>query len=345
MKTNTLIALSALPSLGLALSTGPTKQPGLNSLMEKRGKLYFGTINEVNYLNDTKHTAILSNRNEFGQITPENSQKFAATEPQRGVFNFTNADRLVDRALARGQEVRCHNLVWYNGLPEWLTLGTWDRPTLLDIMENHIKHVVQHYRGRCYAWDVVNEAFNEDGSYRDTIWYKTIGPEYIPLAYELAAKYDPMAKLYYNDYGIEFVNNKSVASARLVQDLRAQGVKLDGVGLQGHLPAIQSPNYDDQMAGLKLFTDLGVEVAYTELDVFIQMPNNAAKTAQQAQAYVDTLRACLDTPKCAGITLWGFYDPYSWVWEGVPGFGDPCLWDARYNKKPVYDEMAKVLKQ
>ncbi|KAE8367534.1 glycoside hydrolase [Aspergillus caelatus] len=308
------------------MKLSPVRGLGLELPHASAGKLYFGTANDVGYFNDIRYITFLDDSTEVGQITPENSQKFDATEPQRGVFNFANADRVVNHALTQGQKVRCHNLVWHNGLPGWLTSGSWDRPTLLVIMENHIKNVVRYFRGRCYTWDVVNEAFNDDESYRETTWYNIIGAEYIPIAYQLTAKYDPAARLYYNDYGIESVNKKSIAAANLIKELLGQGVRVDGVGLQAHFPAIQLPDYESQMASLQQFTNLGVEVAYSELDV-----------------YFDTLRACLDTPRCVGITVWKSFRCALLGLAAIPGFRDPCLWDITYTKKGVYHGIEKML--
>lgn len=185
---------------------------------------------------------------------------------------------MVDWSVSQGHLVRCHNLIWHNGLPEWLSSGNWTREELLDIMEEHIEKVVTHYRGRCYAWDVVNEVLDhETGDLRSTLWLDTIGEEYIDIAFELAAKYDPEAKLYYNDYGIESKNEKSLAATELVRQLKSRGVKVDGVGLQAHFPVILAPTYDEQVENLGRFGELGVDVAYTELDVFIDMPNDPRK--------------------------------------------------------------------
>jgi len=133
--------------------------------------------------------------------------KWEFTEPQRGVFNFTGGNVVVNLAKARGKLVRCHNLVWQSELPTWLTSGTWDNATLIGIMRTHITGVVQGFGSSCYSWDVVNEAFNGDGTYASNIFYNTIGPSYVPMAFLFATQAANAAglnvKLYYNDYGIE----------------------------------------------------------------------------------------------------------------------------------------------
>jgi len=140
--------------------------------------------------------------------------KWQFTEPQRGVFDYSGGNVVVDIAEARGKSVRCHNLVWESELPSWLTSGTWDNATLISIMQVHITNLVQHWGDSCYSWDVVNEAFNGDGSYTPNIFYNTIGPAYVPLAFLFATQAANAkglkVKLYYNDYGIESKQTRTI---------------------------------------------------------------------------------------------------------------------------------------
>lgn len=349
IKMNFFLPLTTL-MMALALGVPESwasqhRNSGLNRLMAKNRKLYFGTAADNHFLNDSQYRTILKNHHDFGQITSENGQKWMYIEPEQNVFNYTLGDEMIGLANKNSQLSRCHNLIWHNQLPEWLTSRSWENATLVSVMENHIINVVTHYKGHCYAWDVVNEAFNEDGTYRQTIWYNTIGPGYIALAFQLASRYDPKAKLYYNDYDIEAINNKSLAVFGLVKQLKAQGIKIDGVGLQAHFPEPLAPSYQQLVESMKLYTSLGVDVAITELDVFVEMPNSPSRVSRQAQIYADTFRACLDVSRCVGITVWGFYDPYSWVWGVVPGFGDPCLWWSNYTKKAAYFAIEEVLRK
>jgi endo-1,4-beta-xylanase len=174
---------------------------GLNIAAKAFGKLYFGSATDNGELTDSEYTALLSDTNEFGQITPGNSMKWDTIEPSRGTFNYANADTIADLAEKNGQLLRCHTLVWYNQLPSWVTNGGFDNATLIEILENHITEEVTHYKGKCYAWDVVNEAISDDNGapLRDNIFLSTIGEAYIPIAFAAAAAADPEAKLYYND--------------------------------------------------------------------------------------------------------------------------------------------------
>jgi endo-1,4-beta-xylanase len=332
--------------------TSKLKYPGLDVLAKQAGLLYFGTAIDNVVLNNTQYVSIAHNASEFGQVTPANGQKFMYIEPQRGVFNYTMADEIVRPAIKAGQIRRCHNFVWHNQLPDWLTSRNWTKTELVSIMENHIKHEAQYFNndggyggGGCYAWDVVNEAFNEDGTLRSDIWSDTIGPEYIELAFKFARKYtSPHTRLYYNDYNIETVANKSLAAAAMVKDFKKRGIPIDGVGLQAHFTVGRSPSYQQVKDAIALFNKLGVEAALTELDVRTAIPDNSTQMAQQAQIYADSVKACVDSDNCVGVTVWDFWDPVSWVPSTFPGFGDATLFDANFTRKPAYYAVSDVLR-
>lgn len=355
MKVSTnLVALAILPFI--AASPTPDypkshghdklKYPGLDVLSKRAGLLYFGTAIDNVVLNNTKYISIAHNRSEFGQVTPANGQKWMYTEPQRNVFNYTMADAIIKPAIKAGQMRRCHNFLWHNQLPEWLTGRNWTKTELVGVLENHIKHEAEYFYDTCYAWDVVNEAFNDDGTLRSDIWLDTIGPEYIELAFKFARKYtSPRTRLYYNDYNIERINNKSTAVANLVKDFQKRDIPIDGVGLQAHFTVGRSPSYNETKATIAMFNKLRVEVAITELDVRIGLPNSPALEQQQAVVYADTVKACVDSRDCAGVTVWDFWDPVSWVPETFPGQGDACLLDANFRRKPAYYAISDMLRE
>jgi len=190
----------------------------------------------------------------------------------------------------------------------------------------------------------VNEAFNDDGTYRTDVFYNTIGPEYIPIAFETAALYDSTVKLYYNDYNIDYAGAKATAAQNLVSSLKARGIKIDGVGFQGHFIVGSTPSLSAQTANLESFTALGVEVAYTELDIrFTSLPPSTSGLAQQATDYVNTVGACLAVTDCVGITLWDYTDKYSWIPSTFSGQGEACLWNDDYTTKPAYASVISLL--
>ncbi|KAH7397498.1 putative endo-1,4-beta-xylanase [Cadophora sp. MPI-SDFR-AT-0126] len=328
----------------LPLVALPTAFCQLNQLAKAKGLKYFGSATDNPELSDAPYLAILSDVKEFGQITPGNAQKWSYTEPSQGTFSWTQADTIVNLAKTNGQLLRCHTLVWHSQLPNWVTSGTWTNATLIAAMKNHIANEVTHFKGQCYAWDVVNEAFNEDGTYRTSVFYNTIGPEYIPIAFATAAQYDPDVKLYYNDYNIESAGNKATAALNLVKSLKARGIKIDGVGLQAHFIVGSTPSLSAQTSNLASFTAQGVEVAYTELDIrFTSLPSTASGVAQQSTDYANTVSACLATLNCVGITIWDYTDKYSWIPSTFSGQGDALLWDTNLVKKPAYTAVVNVL--
>lgn len=279
-----------------------------------------------------------------------------------------DGDFVTDAAQENDMMLRCHNLVWYMSLPEWVESTNWTAGALSEVIVSNITNVMEHYKGQCYAWDVVNEALNDDGTYCESVFYKTLGEEYIKLAISTAAQVDPDAKLYYNDYSIESPGNKSDGALRIVKLLQDDGIRIDGVGMQAHFVASLAPSFDDQAAVIESFAALGVEVAYTELDVLIEVPANETNLEWQRQAYTDVNRQVERRKKMgqrlmisqmnrspvhvfpmrpasaspSGISM---THPFSWVPEVVPGYGAaPQLWFEDYSKHPAYYGIIEALK-
>jgi endo-1,4-beta-xylanase len=284
---------------------------GLAQAWTSKGREYIGTALTIR--DDPAEQAILQSRVEFNSVTPENAMKWEVTEPSRNNFSFAQADAIVDFADKYNKEVRCHTLVWHSQLPAWVSGGGFDNKTLISIMENHIKRVAGRYKNKCTYWDVVNESLNEDGTYRQSVWYDTIGEAYIPIAFRFAAKYaGSRTKLFYNDYNLEYGSAKALGAQRILKLVQSYGVQIDGVGLQAHLTSEGTASSGGAVAPdtatltrvLKLYTDLGVEVAYTELDVRFTTPVTAAKLQAQADAYARVTQSCINVKKCVGITLW-----------------------------------------
>lgn len=184
--------------------------------------------------------------------------------------------------------------------------------------------------------DPVSLALNEDGTYRQNVFYQHIGEAYITIAFAAAAAADPNAKLYYNDYNIEYAGPKATGAQNIVKLIKNAGLRIDGVGLQSHFIVGQTPSLATQKANMASFTALGVEVAITELDIRMTLPETSALETQQSTDYQTTTAACVQTKGCVGITLWDFTDKYSWVPGTFSGQGDACPWDSNYNKKPAY---------
>jgi len=271
-------------------------------------------------------------------VTAENAMKWDATEPSRGQFNYSGGDQVVNTAVQNNQQVRGHTLVWHSQLPGWVS--GLDATNLRQAMNNHIANVAGHYRGKVIHWDVVNEAFEENGTRRQSPFQQRLGDGYIAEAFRAARAADPTAKLYYNDYNIEGQNAKSNAVFSLVQSLKQQNL-IDGVGFQGHFQLNGLPG--DLQANLQRFANLGLDVMYTEVDVRIQTPADSNELNQQASNYTTITRACLAVSRCVGIVVWGIPDKYSWVPSVFPGWGAPLLFDDSYGRKPAYNAVSAAL--
>jgi endo-1,4-beta-xylanase len=179
--------------------------------------------------------------------------------------------------------------------------GTWGKENLTAVMIDHVVREVTHYKGKCYAWDVINEVLNENGTLRSDLWLDIIGPEYITIAFEYATRADPHAKLYYNEYDIEFKGPKHDGALQVVKMIQDAGLRIDGIGFQSHFTPSTAPGVHEQMECMKDFTDRGLELAITELDVRILLPDSPEELEQQKIVYVNT-------EKCVGLTVWDFWD-------------------------------------
>ncbi|KOG19428.1 endo-1,4-beta-xylanase [Streptomyces viridochromogenes] len=331
--------LTGAAALLLTLGATPAQaaDPPLRDLAAAKGKV-MGTAVTGSKLTGTYGD--IAGR-EFNALTPGNAMKWGSVEPTRGTFNWAEADQIVAFAEAHGQQVRGHTLVWHSQNPSWLTNGSWTPAQLGQLMNDHIATEVGRYKGRLATWDVVNEPFNEDGTYRQTLWYNGLGADYIAQALTAARAADPSAKLYINDYNVEGVNAKSTALYNLVKSLKERGVPIDGVGLQAHLILGQVPSTLQQ--NIQRFADLGVDVAITELDIRMQLPSDSAKLTQQAADYKAVMNACLAVSRCVGVTVWGFTDSDSWIPSTFPGQGAATPYDENYAPKPAYRAIAESL--
>ncbi|MBN6054282.1 endo-1,4-beta-xylanase [Nonomuraea sp. RK-328] len=279
---------------------------------------------------------------EFNQVTAENAMKWDATEPSQGQFNFGGADAIVSFATQNNQQVHGHTLVWHSQTPGWVqSLGA---TAMRGAMQNHISRVVGRYAANpaVVSWDVVNEVFDDNGNLRTSFWYNTLGQGYIADAFRAARAADSDARLCINDYNVEGINAKSTALYNLVRSLRQDGVPVDCVGFQSHL-AIQYGFPGQLQQNLQRFADLGVQVRITELDVRMVMPRDATKDATQATYYRDVVNACLAVTACAGITIWGFTDKYSWVPDTFSGQGAALIYNESYQAKPAYTAVHDAL--
>ncbi len=323
-------ALTAVVAAGLAttgvvvFSTTAHAADTLGAAAEQSGR-YFGTAIDPARFGETDYMSVLNA--EFNSVVAENAMKWDATEPSQGQFNFSGGDQIVAHAQSQGMEVRGHTLVWHAQQPGWVQGLTGD--SLRQAMLNHITETAGHFAGQISSWDVVNEAFEEDGSRRQSNLQQQLGDGWIEEAFRAADAADPDAKLCYNDYNLDGVNAKSDGVYAMVEDFLARGVPIDCVGIQTHLS--QDSDLSSYQENLQRFSDLGVDVEITELDV-------GGSGSAQADVYRTVTEACLAVERCTGITVWGITDKYSWRAEETP-----LLFDGSYQKKEAYTAVLDAL--
>ena len=309
---------------------------------------------------------------QFNQVVAENCMKGEENHPEVNRFDFTDGDKLVDWAERNGKTVIGHCLVWHSQPPKWMFTDangkTVSREVLIGRMYNHIMTVVTHYKGKIKGWDVVNEAFEDDGSYRKSPYYNIIGPEFIELAFQFAHEADPNVELYYNDYSTS-KPGKREAICKLVRSLKSKGLRIDAVGMQSH-NGYNYPDYAEYEKSIEAFAAEGVKVMMTELDVNM-LPNPEGfggaeisqnfelqakynpyvkgldKKAQKLfnQRYLDLFKI-IERHKnvISRVTFWGVNDGHTWLndWPIKGRTNYPTLIDRNNQLKPVVKEIEKL---
>lgn len=367
MKRNIIAVVTALTIFWLPIGcrnlNTQRNHPSLKSVYRK--DFLIGTAlshHQIQESDEATHRLITT---QFNAVTAENVMKAGPIHPEWGRFNFEAADRFIDYGKRNGMYIVGHTLIWHSQLPAFVRTMT-DADSLRQFMDLHIRTVGGRYADAVDCWDVVNEALNEDGSWRESVFYRLLGEEYLITAFRTAAEVDPGAKLYYNDYNIERPE-KRAGVIRLIQRLRDAGVRIDGVGIQGHWLAGKVP-FTDLEASIEAFSELGLEVAITELDLSVLprseegadinvrvnrqetlnpyvngMPDSVSHVL--AADYERLFRLLLKhREKISRITWWGVNDGNSWL-NNWPVFGrtdHPLLFDRANQPKPAYHRVLAV---
>jgi endo-1,4-beta-xylanase len=278
---------------------------------------------------------------QYNRATPENAFKWQSIQPMPGMFNFGQAEDFLDFAERTGMEVHGHTIVWHQQVPGWVFQGDGGQPAtrelLLTRLEEHMAALAERIGARVHYWDVVNEAFNDDGSMRETSWKTIIGDDYLEQAFLLADRYFPDAKLVYNDFSMEN-SGKRDAVVRMVNDFQAKGIRIDAIGSQGHF-RLGFPSLAAIQTSIQMFGETGAEVLITEMDVDVlpaadnnqgaDLSVNAAISAQ-LNPYAECLPPFIEEQaaerwgsifdlfvqnkdKVRSVTLWGVSDGHSWL--------------------------------
>lgn len=298
-------------------------------------------------------------KKQFNSLTAENAMKMAPLQPKEGEFYWKAADSIVKFAVKNGIKIRGHNLCWHQQTPDWMFKDgdkQVSKETLLKRLKTHINTVVGRYRGKIYAWDVVNEAIDDNPAnfLRNSKWFEICGEDFITKAFEYAHEADPGAKLYYNDYNSE-LPEKRERIYKLLKSLKDKGVPIDGVGLQAHW-SLKSPTEADLRTAIQRYSSLGLKIQFTELDISIypwekdrraKRPGESDQftadlEARQAAKYAmvfNVFRAYKDV--ITNVTFWNVSDRHSWLDE-YPVMGRknyPLLFDANLQPKKAYWEV------
>ncbi|MCS7338608.1 MAG: endo-1,4-beta-xylanase [Verrucomicrobiae bacterium] len=355
---------AAVAALALSAALTVCAQPALKDAFE--GVFLIGAaLNEAQFTGrDTNAVALI--KTHFNSVTAENVLKWQRIHPEPGVYEFELADKFVEFGVQNGMVIIGHTLVWHHQTPRWVFRNEdgsqVDRDTLLARMREHIHTVVGRYKGRIKGWDVVNEALDEDGRLRQTPWLRIIGDDYIAKAFEFAHEADPEAELYYNDFSLENKPKRDGAVA-LIKRLKAQGIPITGVGLQGHY-TLNWPSKKQLAETIRAFSELGLKVMITELDVDVLPRADAHRGAdlmvryqhdpklnpytaglpdsvqrKLAKRYADIFDVLVrHSDAVTRVTFWGVTDRDSWLnyWPMPGRTNHPLLFDRHYQPKPAF---------
>ena len=335
---------------------------------------YIGTaLDSVQIIGKAKPCTHLV-KHQFNSIVAENCMKIEKIQPHEGVFDMKLTDQFVKFGEKNNMKIIGHNLVWHSQTPAWFFVDKAgkqvSREVLIERMRKHITTLVTRYKGRVHGWDVVNEALEDDGTLRKSLWYNIIGPDYIELAFKFAHEADPKAELYYNDYNL-FKPSKRDGAVEIVKTLQAKGCRIDAVGEQGHY-SLGMNIFDDLEGSILAFSNLGVKVMITELDLTIIPFPSSEITADVSMSYQNSEKYnpyTKEVPQSVlnefsdyyvklfkifvkhknvidRVTFWGVNDGQSWrnYWPIKTRTDYPLLFDRDNKAKPVVERIINEIK-
>lgn len=355
--------------LGMLYSCSNKEENPVSLKMAVGSRFYIGTALDSAQIVGADTSAINIITQHFNAIVAENVMKSEVIQPVEGEFDFKMADKFVQFGIDNKLFITGHTLIWHSQAPDWLFVDKQgndvSRDVLIQRMRSHIHTVVDRYKGIIKGWDVVNEAILDNGTWRQSKFHEIIGEDFVKLAFEFAHEADPEAELYYNDYSMA-KKGKREGVVAMVKSLQEQGIRIDGIGMQGHI-SMDDPTIEDFEKSIVSFSELGVKVMITELDLTVlPMPNMNAgadvalnfEFKKELNPYANGLPDSISvkitkryqdfftlffkySDKISRVTLWGVSDAQSWrnYWpvEGRTDF--PLLFDREYKAKPIVEKI------
>jgi endo-1,4-beta-xylanase len=362
------MALISLITAGCSSSKKSAAENGTASLKEVFKKDFgIGTALNTEQIEERDAKADVLIKQQFNMATPENIMKAEVIHPQWGTYNFDLADKMVAYCKKNDIKLNAHTLIWHSQLPAF-TRRMQSVDSFKTFFTEHIKTVAGRYDGKVYSWDVVNEALNEDGTMRRSVFLQKLGDDFVTEAFRIAQAAAPNTQLYYNDYNNEQPKKRAGCIA-LIKKIQAAGVRIDGVGIQGHWHLGKIPLKDIEES-IQEYAALGLQVMFTELDIEVLNRNfSGADVSQTMQGsagnnpYVNGLPDSIQTKlaedyaalfklflkykkNVTRITFWGVQDGQSWL-NGWPVRGRtnyPLLFDRNFKPKPAFDAVIALKK-
>lgn len=343
-----------------------------NSSLSEKFKNYFfvgAAINKDQILQkDEKSNSII--KQNFNTLSPENVMKWMFIQPKPNIFYFDDSDKYVQFGLDNNMHIVGHALIWHSQIADFMN-SIKDSTEMMQHVNNHISTLVNRYKGKVDTWDVVNEALNEDGTLRESIFLKVLGENYLETVYKMAEKHDSSADLAYNDYNL-CEPKKRKGAIKLIESLQKNGAKINSVGIQAHWQ-LTSPSLEEIETSILAFSKLGVKVMFTELDISV-LPSpwdqNGAEVSQNfknfegdkkmnpfpknlpnsmktklAERYENIFKLFLKhKEKISRVTFWGVTDKFSWLndWPIKGRTNYPLLFDRNYKEKKAYHRIMNL---
>ncbi len=306
---------------------------GLRKEADRKG-LVLGVAVQAGDVFDPKSISLV--KGDFNLMVPENTMKWSVLRPIKDFWNWSDMDSMVAFAERHNMRMKGHAFVWHQQNPPYVN-ALKTRDAAIALLTEQITEVMTRYKGRIAEYDIANEVIADDGTLRETVWLKAIGPDYLDIAFSAARAADPAAILVLNDYSNEYEGEvKADAFYEFVRDLKERGVPIDAVGFQLHLEAKRPVDVKALRSNIRRFGDLGLGVSFTEIDVRVQIPSTEERVREQDEVYGTLLDVALTEPNVRGFIMWGYTDLRSWIPQFFSGYGYGHIYDRQMNRKSSY---------